>query len=292
MHIGVGLPAMIPGTSPEQLLGWAVQAEESGYASLSVLDRIVYENYEPLVTLAAAAAVTRRIGLGTTVLLAATRGTGAVLAKQAASVHRLSGGRLTLGIAVGGREDDYTATGTPYRTRGRDLDTLIGCLRDIWDGGDGPGATGPIGPSLPGGGPSLLIGGHSDAAMRRAARHARGWISGSGSAEPFAARLARLDRAWEDAGRIRRPRVVALAYFALGERAEARAEGYLGGCYGTGPYARRVIGEALTTPEAVAAAADEYARAGCDELVLLPCDPDPHQLTLLTRALGDRLGAA
>lgn len=292
MQIGVGLPAMIPGTGPEQLTGWAVRAEEHGFASLGVLDRIVYGNYDPLITLAAAAAVTGRIRLTTTVLLAAARGGSAVLAKQTASLHRIAGGRLTLGLAVGGREDDYTATGAPYRTRGRDLDALLTSVRDIWEGGASHGA-GPVGPPLPDGAPPLLIGGHSDAAMRRAARHAQGWISGSGSAEPFPDRLARLGHAWREAGRTDRPRVVALAYFALGEGAAASVERYLGGCYqGMGPYTRRVIGEALTTPRALADAAAAYAEAGCDELVLLPCDADPRQLTLLADALRERLGQA
>lgn len=292
MQIGVGLPAMIPGTSPEQLLGWAVQAEESGFASLSVLDRIVYENYEPLVTLASAAAVTSRIRLSTTVLLAATRGTGAVLAKQAASLHRISGGRLTLGLAVGGREDDYTATGAAYRTRGRDLDTLIATLHTIWGGGASTGV-GPIGPPLTDGGPPLLVGGHSDAAMRRVAHHAQGWISGSGSAEPFGNRLTRLNHAWHEAGRTDRPRVVALAYFALGDHAADSVGRYLGACYrGMGPYTRRVIGEALTSAQAVASAAAAYADAGCDELVFLPCDADPRQLTLLSESLCDRLAGS
>ncbi|GHF28229.1 LLM class flavin-dependent oxidoreductase [Streptomyces morookaense] len=289
MQIGVGLPAMIPGAGPEHILGWAMQAEESGFAGLGVLDRIVYGNYEPLITLASAAAVTSRIRLTTTVLLGATRGSGAVLAKQAATLQRMAGGRLTLGLAVGGREDDYTATGTSFRSRGRDLDALIGSLRDVWQGGTGAGA-GPIGPPLPDGAPPLLIGGHSDAAMRRSARHAQGWISGSGSAEPFADRLARLHHAWREEGRADRPRVVALAYFALGAGAVASVERYLGACYsGTGPYLRRVVAEALTTPQAVASAAAAHAAAGCDELILLPCDADLRQLTLLTEALRDRL---
>ncbi|MGW2425649.1 LLM class flavin-dependent oxidoreductase [Streptomyces sp. NPDC001709] len=292
MQIGVGLPSMVSGTSPRQLLEWAVRAEEGGFASLGVLDRITYGNYDPLVTLAAAAAVTGRIRLTTTVLLGAARGAPVVLAKQVASLHRVAAGRLTLGLAVGGREDDYTATGAAFRNRGRDLDALIGSLRTLWQGGTEDSA-GRVGPPLPDGAPPLLIGGHSDAAMRRAARYAQGWISGSGSAEPFASRLDRLHQAWREAGRTVRPRVVALGYFALGDGAADSARRYLGDCYrNTGPYLHRVVSEALTTPEAVSKAAAAYDQDGCDELVLMPCAADPAQLTALAEAVRDRLVAS
>ena len=92
MDVGIGLPATIPGANREQILEWARKAEQRGFSSLGTIDRVVYANYEPLIALAAAAAVTERIRLATTILLAPNRANGALLAKQAASVDALSAG--------------------------------------------------------------------------------------------------------------------------------------------------------------------------------------------------------
>jgi alkanesulfonate monooxygenase SsuD/methylene tetrahydromethanopterin reductase-like flavin-dependent oxidoreductase (luciferase family) len=89
---------------------WARRSDAAGFSSLATLDRLVHDGLEPLVTLGAAAAVTERIGLGSYVLLAPTRGPSALLARQAATLDRLSGGRFTLGLGVGTRQDDYRAT--------------------------------------------------------------------------------------------------------------------------------------------------------------------------------------
>ncbi len=118
MEVAIGLPATIPGVEREQLLEWARRADARGFSSLATLDRIVYPNYEPLIALAAAAAVTERIGLMTAILIAPYRANAALVAKQAATLHHLSNGRLALGVAVGGREDDYTASGVDFHTRG------------------------------------------------------------------------------------------------------------------------------------------------------------------------------
>ena len=127
MKIGLGLPNVIPGTEGRRLVGWAQRAEELGFDSLGVIDRVVYDSYEPLLALAMAAAVTERIELVTNVVIAPLRNTG-MLAKQAASLDRASGGRLTLGLALGARDDDFVACGLPSRERGRMLDAQLGEL--------------------------------------------------------------------------------------------------------------------------------------------------------------------
>ena len=85
MDIGIGLPNMVPGAGGAEMVEWAKRAEARGFSSLGTLDRILYESYEPLTALAAAAAVTERIGLLTAVLLGPLRTNAPLLAKQAQS---------------------------------------------------------------------------------------------------------------------------------------------------------------------------------------------------------------
>src|SRR3954451_10719241 len=119
MEIGIGLPATIPGVTGGQLTEWARNAEGAGFSTLGTIDRIVYPNYEPFVALAAAAAVTERIRLTTSIAILPFRESAAMVAKQLATIHALSGGRVVLGAAVGAREDDYEATGSNFHDRGR-----------------------------------------------------------------------------------------------------------------------------------------------------------------------------
>ena len=139
MDVGIGLPSTIPGTGRDQVLEWARRAEARGFSSLGTIDRVVYPNHEPLIALAAAAAVTERIRLATAILLAPVRANGALLAKQAATLDVLSGGRLVLGVAVGRREDDFRACGADFEARGRNPDEMLELWARIWDGEEGIG---------------------------------------------------------------------------------------------------------------------------------------------------------
>lgn len=281
MDIGIGLPAAIPGVDGGAVVEWARRAEERGFASVAVIDRLAWPGYEPLVALAAAAAATRRVRLATTILVAPLRANLALLAKQAATVDRLSGGRLLLGLAVGGREDDFQAAEVDARRRGRLFDEQLADLARRWRGDDQ--TVGPP-PARPGG-PRLLIGGHSPAAVRRTARWADGWIAGSGGVEPFARTAAAVRAAWSAAGRQGTPWLAALAYFALGPGARQAAVSYLGSYYGqSGAAAERVADRAVLDRPAVAGLAAAYAEAGCDELFLFPCLPDIRQVDLLAAA--------
>src|SRR5438874_10045224 len=109
VRIGIGLPNTVPGGG-DVLTPWARLADEGPFSSLGVLDRIVFDSLDPFAGLAAAAAVTGRISLVTMVAIGPLR-PAVLLAKQAASVDALSGGRLVLGLSIGAREDDYTVTG-------------------------------------------------------------------------------------------------------------------------------------------------------------------------------------
>src|SRR5260221_3039193 len=134
MDIGIGLPTQVPDVAGKVLVDWAVRAEEAGFSSLGTVGRLVFPNYDDLIALAAAAAVTDRIRLTTSVLLAPLQANAALLAKQAASIDRLSNGRLVLGLGTGGRDDDFTASGLPTAGRGRRLAEEIGEMRRIWSG--------------------------------------------------------------------------------------------------------------------------------------------------------------
>lgn len=282
MDIGIGLPSTIADVSGADVLDWARRADSAGFSTLGTIDRVVYGNYDSVPVLAAAAAVTSRIRLTTAILISPYRGNGALLAKQLASVDRLSDGRLAVGIAVGGREDDYTATGSDFAGRGAAQDALLAEMRAVW-AGEPRGTAGAIGPTpVQPGGPPLLIGGTGAAAIRRTTDFGAGWIAGGGGPAGFAGGAERVRAAWTAAGRGGAPRLVSLGYYALGPDANDAARGYLGDYYAfAGPYAEQIAASALTDPEAVRRTVAEFAEAGCDELILFPCSPDPDQVDRL-----------
>jgi alkanesulfonate monooxygenase SsuD/methylene tetrahydromethanopterin reductase-like flavin-dependent oxidoreductase (luciferase family) len=280
MDVGIALPNAVPGTTGEQLLEWARRAEARGFSSLGTIDRVRYDNYEPLIALAGAAAVTERIGLATTVLLAPLRTNTAELAKQARSVNALSGGRLSLGLGLGAREDDYEISGVELKGRGERLDAMLEEMKRLWAGDE-------VGPSAAGA-PRLIFGGHVDAAYARMARFGDGWIA-SGTGPDLAREGAQKARdAWSEAGREGEPHIMALAYFSLGDRAEENLRENLMHYYAW-------LGEEVAEMIAAGAAKDAdtvkqylaaYEDGGCDELVFCPSAADPEQVDLLADAAG------
>ena len=285
MEIGIGLPSTIPGVDGETLTEWARRAENHGFASLGTIDRLVYPNYESLIALGAAAAVTERIRLATSILMAPLRANTVLLAKQAATVHHLSGGRLVLGLAPGGREDDYEISGIDMRTRGRTFDRQLELLHRVW-AGEEKGFAGPVGPKVDEA-PRVLIGGTADAAFRRAAEHGDGWIMGGGAPSQFPEAVKKLDEAWKAAGRDGEPRTAALSYFSLGPEAAKNAEWYLGDYYGWlgEEVASMIVQGAVLDDEAVRDRISAFAEGGCDELIFFPCSTDLGQVDLLAQAV-------
>jgi alkanesulfonate monooxygenase SsuD/methylene tetrahydromethanopterin reductase-like flavin-dependent oxidoreductase (luciferase family) len=280
MDIGIGLPNMVPATTGAEMIEWAKRSEERGFSSLGTLDRILYPSYEPLTALAAAAAVTDRIGLLTAVLLAPLRTNAALFAKQVQSVQALSGDRLTLGIGLGAREDDYEASGVETSDRGRRMDYLLSEITEAWkDGTVGPAAGGP---------PRLIFGGQADRAFARAARFGDGWIQAATGPEQFADLAPKAREAWEEAGREGEPLTMAIAYYSLGERAEENARADLGHYYAwLGEEAvEMIVGAAAKDADAVKRYIDAYEEAGCDELTFFPCAADAEQVDLLAEVAG------
>lgn len=286
MDIGIGLPATIPGVDRDSLLDSARRADQRGFASVGVIDRIVYPNYEPLIALAAAAAVTERVRLTTAILIGPYRLNTALLAKQVATVDSISNGRFVLGIAIGARPDDYEASGAPLEGRGARLEQQLDELKRLWSGEERgfAGAVGP--PPASQGGPSLIVGGQVDAAFRRAARFGQGWIMGGGTPEDFGAGADKMREAWSEAGRDGEPRLMSLCYFALGDGAAEAADSYLHDYYAfAGDYADQIAAGAATDEDTIRQYVSGFADAGCDELICFPCSKDPRQVDLLADAV-------
>jgi alkanesulfonate monooxygenase SsuD/methylene tetrahydromethanopterin reductase-like flavin-dependent oxidoreductase (luciferase family) len=280
MDVAIGLPNAVPGTTGAQLVEWARRAEARGFSSLGTIDRVVYDNYEPLTALAAAAAVTERIGLCTSVLLGPLRTNPTELAKQSLSLNALSGGRFTLGIGLGAREDDYEASGVELSGRGRGLDAALERIKEIWSGDE-------IGPSL-GGTPGLVVGGSVDASFERAARFGDGWIAGGAPPDQYAEMAEKARSAWSEAGRDGQPRLMGLAYFSLGERAEQEASAYLSDYYAFlgEEVAGYIVSSAAKDADTVRQYTAAFEQAGCDELIFFPSSGDPAQVDLLADAAG------
>ena len=288
MDVGVGLPSNLTGVAGETVIEWARRADAHGFASLAVIDRLVYGSYEPLIALAAAAAVTKRARLVTAILIGPLRTNSALLAKQVATLDVLSNGRTVLGIAIGVREDDYTASGATFKGRGQMLDRQIAEIRKIWSG-EARGTSGAIGPT-PVRAPQIIMGGHSEVALKRAARLADGWIMGGGATPAnFKKAAEHFNAVWSAQGRKEKPRLLALNYFAIGSQAASAAKDNLRDYYRfAGPYAEQVVSGLLCSEAEIAERVAGLEQAGCDELLLIPGAAALEQVDLLAAAVFSR----
>jgi len=283
MEIGVGLPTDLAGDDSRGVLEWAARAERLGFSSLAVTDRLAGASWEPIVALAAAAAVTTRCRLLTNVIVVPNRGSAGQLAKQLLTLDLLSQGRLVVGVGVGDRADDYRIGGQPMEGRHRRLDEMLDEIRAIWKG-EAPDLA-KVGPRRSAGTPPILMGGRSAATFRRVARHAAGWTVGISSPDQVRAGVVELNREWAQARRSGSPRVVALTYFGLGATAATSTPAYLRRYYAfIGPVAEVVATSAPIDAEGIRGAIHAFADAGADELVFLPTVPGPDQLELLAAA--------
>jgi alkanesulfonate monooxygenase SsuD/methylene tetrahydromethanopterin reductase-like flavin-dependent oxidoreductase (luciferase family) len=260
MDVGIGIPNSIRGATGAELLEWARRAEAAGFSSLASIGAVEYPTYEELTVFAAAAAVTDRIRFMTNVLIAPAR-SAAELAKQAATVDQLSGGRLSLGLGVSWRQTDYRLTGRSFEDRGARFDEQLRALQAAWAGeplldGSRPVTPPPVQqPGVP-----LLIGGTTDATIRRVVAFGQGWTAGGMSPDDVKAFAGQVRDAWSDAGRSGAPKIVALVYFGLGDTT-AQSRQYLLDYYGPmgADIAQMIADSALRSPEAVAGAVQAFA---------------------------------
>jgi alkanesulfonate monooxygenase SsuD/methylene tetrahydromethanopterin reductase-like flavin-dependent oxidoreductase (luciferase family) len=174
VRLGVNVPNFGPGTEPGVLRCWAQTVEGLGFDLLMISDHVavtpdVAEQYpapfyEPFTTLAWLAGITGRVRLGTTVLIVPYRHP-LLIARMAANLNDLSGGRLVLGVGAGWAAQEFGALGVPFRQRGKLTDDYLRAVRAAWaDEADYRGGQIPI-----------WVGGNSDAGVRRAVNLGEAW---------------------------------------------------------------------------------------------------------------------
>jgi alkanesulfonate monooxygenase SsuD/methylene tetrahydromethanopterin reductase-like flavin-dependent oxidoreductase (luciferase family) len=308
VHIGVALPTAnaewSTGTDPRRLIDFAVQAEDLGYRSLWAGDTLLRPVLEPLTTLAAVAAATSSVTLGTAAMLPAFR-TPVQTAQALASLDLLSGGRLVVTVGAGfpGRsEREYAMAGTPWEQRFARLDETVALWRVLWTA-DGPvsvrGTAVHIEDALPvvrphrQGGPPVWLAGATPPALARTARSYDGWLPYIPDPADFASGLATIERAVADAGR----GPVTPALFAT----VLMAEDVLGGRAALDRFTRSTYGVPLEIAETIqllvagpaehiGARLEPYVRAGARHIVLriaaLEISEQARQLSALAEVLG------
>ncbi|MEQ3549541.1 LLM class flavin-dependent oxidoreductase [Pseudonocardia nematodicida] len=279
MKIGIGLPNQVRDVDPTLIPRWAARAEEAGFSTLGTVGRYAYPGVSDTVALAAAAGATQRIGLLSHVLLAPSW-PAQLLAKEAAGIDGVSGGRLTLGIAAGMRPDDFVVPGLGTAGRGRRFDADIEHYKEVWDGRPVGGGPNPAVPASTRRVP-LLFGAQSEAAMARAAREGEGYIAGSVPASMVVDAFAGFRAAWSGAGREGEPRMVALAYYALGDAEAGRAAVHDYYSFGGEDFAGLVSGNLSGDADAIRTTVAAFSEIGADELVLVPGVADLDQVSRL-----------
>lgn len=290
-NLGLSFISPAPQVNAGFFLQLARKTEEVGLDSLWINDRLVYDNFEPLTALAAAAVSTAKINLGTSVLLLPYR-RPVLLAKTLATIDLLSGGRLTLGVGVGNREADYNALEVPFERRGaRGLES-IQLMRRLWQE-DGVTFSGKffnvrdvsLGPKpFNNRAISIWMGGNVDAVLRRIGRFADGYICSTSAMPNFPALWRKIaehaEAAGRDSAKIERAGLNFLAIADDEARAVAACAAFFKRDYGKVPAnieTQMIVGPAPVCAERIARAFDH----GIHTLILGLIIPDLKQVDLL-----------
>ncbi len=293
MKIGMNLPVMVPGLDRGTVLEWARRVDAGPYASLAAGERITFPNPELLVTMSAAAAVTEHVRLALTVVVLPMH-SPVLLAKQIATLDVLSAGRVTLGLGIGARVEDYRAVGAAFEPRRLPrMEQQIALMRRVWAGENVvEGALRPVEPfPVQAGGPELLAGALAPHAVRRAARWADGLcgFSFGPSAKEVAFAYDTARAAWCDAGRGTAPRLVMSFWFALGPKARKQLDEYLYrylGFLGDDVARALAAGVHTTSVSALREAMRMLADLGTDEVLLVPTTADPDEVNRVADICG------
>jgi probable F420-dependent oxidoreductase len=277
VQVGFSVPTHAQDAQPSTPVEFARHVEQGGGHSAWAMDRLVFGNQEPLIALGAMAAVTSRIRLGTCVLLATLR-PPLLLAKAIASLDQMTGGRMTIGIGVGSRQDDFAAAEVPWEHRGGRAEELVEIMRLAWSGAPVEFAgkhynvdVGSVGPTpiqshLP-----IWFGGGAETALKRIARIGDGYIGGSsGGPEGFRTNWEKIVRYAEAIGRDPGTLTPAALIYACVDddvdRATATAKANLMHYYG--PRRSDTAGFLLGRADDCVRMAHEYAEAGVQTMII------------------------
>ena len=286
------LPTMLPHSRAE-LVRWCRQIDEGPWSSLAVPERVTFTSHSLVVQLAGAAALTERVRLWSTLIVLPAHNEVQV-AKDMASVDQLATGRLTLGVGVGGREQDYLAIDGNFNRRWQRMDDQVARMGRIWAQEPPFEGSDPVGPApFQPGGPPFVAGAVGPKAIVRAARWAAGVNDASSivAVDPAVldAQRQKVVNAWKEAGRAETPHFSSNLWFALGPDAKDRLGRYIYQymrIFDDG-FARQLADSApVHSPSALRNAIDAANIAGCDEFFLVPTTTDPAELDRAREALS------
>lgn len=289
MKLGIALPnTLVPDVNRGLFLDWARVADQAGFHSFGTIDRPSQDVWDPLIALTAAAAVTERVRLATTILQLPNRNE-VLVAKQAAVIDRLSGGRLDLGVGIGWDANDYKVLGARWPNRGKKLERQIRKIRRIWRAAKkatpDEAATGPAPMQKPL--PPIWIGANKPRAINRAIEMADAYLFGAAGAERMIEAAPKLRAQAEQAGK-KKFQLGGLAYVAIGDdpdaalAAAARSYRRYYGAVPDDQLAQRIHAGPV---DVVAQAIKEYEPAGLDVLWLFPEIPDVKQVEMIAEAI-------
>lgn len=289
------MPVMEPDLDATTLKAWATTIDDGPFSSLCWGERIAFDNPEAVTLLGALAAWTDRVRLVTTVVVPQLHDP-VMLAKSLATGDMLSGGRLTVGLGVGGRTEDYRAVGADPATQTmRRMAELVEVMRRVWAGEKVSDSVVPVGPApLQQGGPQLLVGTMGPKTVRSAAAWADG-LAGTTLDLDIAKQNELYDvarSAWEQAGKPK-PLLASSFWFALGDADEARAQVHR--------HLRRYMNwipaeyvDAMAPNTGWAGSEDDLLEVlrrfddiGTDEVHLIPTSSDVEQVRRVAHAVKD-----
>jgi alkanesulfonate monooxygenase SsuD/methylene tetrahydromethanopterin reductase-like flavin-dependent oxidoreductase (luciferase family) len=292
MQISMTLPTMLP-MGRAELLAWCRAVDEGPWGGLAVPERITYTSSSWTAQLAAAAALTERVPLWTTVIVLPAH-SAVQTAKDLATVDQICNGRLRAGVGVGGREQDFQAVEASFERRWSRLDEQVALMQRVWSGQPPFEDSAPVGPPpVQAGGPPMYSGAFGPKALARAAHWAVGVVDGSTVTGADLATqqgvVSRVQEAWKNAGRDEPPYVASSLWYALGDGAAERLHDYAYTYLEIfGPQMAGAMADAAfaSSPEALQRAVDAAAEAGCDEIFLVPTTTDVTELDRTREALS------